>query len=388
MPAPPVIICLGVFPSTGGTTRTVSAFQAALDAPVFSFVRSSELASEPLGVPGAEPVVAIQLPGLEALGVASGHATSAAEAAIRQAPLVSCHSYFRWHCRWVWRVCRRYGVPYWNVPHGILDPWVWSRGRLVKQVFHWLWGRAFLRDAACMIFASERERQKAQAITGTTQAEVLPWPVEPQTVSQTHPIRQAARARWSIPANARVVLALGRLHPMKRPLEIIRAVARTADANTYLLVAGPEDGVTLAEAEAVAAEEGFSDRCRVLGPVHGAEKDAVLAVADIYVSFSHRENFNHSAMECLSAGLPVVLSPGNDLAEPIIAAQAGWGLTADDEASLRQSLALAMRSSPERLTQMGHLGQAFVRQHASPERFSCRLQALVQQYGNTASTYA
>ena len=64
----------------------------------------------------------------------------------------------------------------------------------------------------------------------------------------------------------------------------------------------------------------------MIGPVYGDSKYHYLFASDAYVSLSQRENFNHTAAESLSAGLPVILSPGNDLAGEIRDEGCSWSL--------------------------------------------------------------
>jgi glycosyltransferase involved in cell wall biosynthesis len=101
---------------------------------------------------------------------------------------------------------------------------------------------------------------------------------------------------------------------MKRADHLIEVFAAAKLPNTRLLIAGPDDGLTSDVLSALAKKLGVADRVSCLGFVTGRDKWALLAASDLYVSLSWRENFNHTAVEALAMGCPVLLSKGNDLA--------------------------------------------------------------------------
>ena len=90
-------------------------------------------------------------------------------------------------------------------------------------------------------------------------------------------------------------------------------------------------GWTCPSAPTRAAAAGLSDRTVWLGHVEGAEKQAALAAADVFVLPSFSENFGIAAAEALLAGLPCVLGRGVAVASAVEAAGAGLAVppTAD-----------------------------------------------------------
>ena len=101
---------------------------------------------------------------------------------------------------------------------------------------------------------------------------------------------------------------------MKRPLETIEAFAGVEGSSSHLIIVGNEFGVTVDDCHNKAAALSVSDRVHVVGPAYGDEKLKYMAASDAYVSLSKRENFNFTAAEALATDLPLLLSPGNDLA--------------------------------------------------------------------------
>ena len=366
------LLTLGLYPSSGGPAKSVRAFRDALGADVISWVDPDERAREPLVWDRSLEIAGSRLPVLKQLQVPLPGATAEAERLIARARLVSVHSFWRWHVAWVHRICRRHGVPYWYVPHGSLDPYViQGRDAVQKRLFMTVAGRAFLRDAATVVYATSGERDKARPLVGHDRAELIHWPLSSEDLrSRDASARAAMRAQLGIPEDAVCFLYLGRLSPMKRPVETITAFARAGLADAHLIVVGNDFGVTADDCRAAAAARGVAGRVHVTGPLYGPAKRAVLDAADVYLSLSHRENFNFTAAEALAAGLPLILSPGNDLARDL-RGLAGVCRLADDAPSTAAAAMQAMAArGPRALARLGADGAVWAATHLDAARFA------------------
>ncbi len=130
-------------------------------------------------------------------------------------------------------------------------------------------------------------------------------------------VARLARARAAAPARSgpATVLFLGRLVPVKGVEVAIAAAARWRDP-ARLIVAG--DGPC---APALAAAARAAGRVELVGEVRGAERDRLLAGADLLVLPSVRveggrtEGLPVAALEAMAAGVPVVASRVGGLAE-------------------------------------------------------------------------
>src|SRR6185437_6428229 len=103
----------------GGSAESVRQFAAALGGPTISFTSTALLDGAVHGpgvvhVPVSGPGAVYSWPGRAPLAEAERH--------LRDADFVFCHKLFRYHGDWV----RRLGIPYCVVPHGALDPWVFT----------------------------------------------------------------------------------------------------------------------------------------------------------------------------------------------------------------------------------------------------------------------
>jgi len=375
-----LIISLGLFKDSGGPVKTIGKFREALDARLYCFADPKRIRHDPLANKHAQLVETSTLPVLRQFCYAPPLNRSDLEQAVEEASILSCHSFYRYHTAWTHSAFKKFKVPYWHVPHGSLDPYVLRSGRLTKQVFLGLCGRKYLSDASCTVFATLREKEKAESVFGPLPSEIIHWPVEipKQTVSASQ--RSQFRSSHDIPETAKVILYFGRIHAMKRPLETIRVVAGLKNDQVYLVVIGPEEGVKASDCEKEAKRHNFKN-LRVLGPLYDDEKLKAIGSCDLYVSLSHRENFNHCAAECLASGLPILLSSGNDLGPEVVEAGAGWHLSSDSEKDWAAGVESALATSTSDLWSMGQWGRSLVRDKFSFAGFNKRLKALEAKYG-------
>lgn len=376
----PIIVSLGLYKASGGPVKTISKFREALDADLYCFVNKRQYQNEAYGVEGAHIVDGPDLPGLREMCYARGDALRELEATALDAPILSAHSFYRYHSLWVHQTHRKWGTPYWHVPHGILDPYVLTYGKVAKKLFLSAGGRAFMEDAACTIFATKREWEKAESVFGKLRGEVVHWPVDLVDVSDKTARRAALRKRLGIPEDARVLLYFGRVQAMKRPLETIAAVASVKSDKLHLIMVGPSEGISAVDLRKQAAAVGLKN-FHYAGAVFGEAKYDYLFAADAYVSFSMRENFNHTAAESLATGLPVILSQGNDLGPEVVEAGAGWSLNSDTSSAFNQSLIEFMDMDSSKLSAMGLGGRELVARAFSFETFKARLLELAKVYG-------
>lgn len=376
------LITLAVLKSSGGPTKTIASFQKALGASQYCFCTRDELKNNALAIPNAKAVYATRFPVLKQLRYIRGGEDREAREAVRKSRIVSCHSFYRYHIEWMNRMHEQYRTPYWFVPHGILDPWVIHRARLGKTLFWKYIGRKFVDNASAVICSTTAEKEKALSQMELPNCEVLPWPVDEIDCSNRAVVREEIRRDLSIPLDAKVLLYFGRLHSMKRPLDTIKAIA-LGSKQVHLMIVGNEQDVSLSDCYQAAKDCGIEKRVHLVGPVYGEKKYDYVLAADAYISMSHRENFNHTAAESLSAGLPLILSPGNDLGGEIREENCSWRL-ADDEVKTASSAIEAFEAIPSAdLQDMGVRGQNWVSDNLSFSTFSSRLQAMAKTYGKS-----
>jgi glycosyltransferase involved in cell wall biosynthesis len=143
----------------------------------------------------------------------------------------------------------------------------------------------------------------------------------------------ADRRALGIPADARLLLALGRLHTNKAFDVLIRALPRLPGVHALIAGEGPER-VALEE---LARREGVSDRVHL--PGWRDDSASLLAAADILVCPSRHEPLGNVVIEAFAAGVPVVAASAAGPSELIMPDLDGILVPVDDPASLGDALA-------------------------------------------------
>jgi glycosyltransferase involved in cell wall biosynthesis len=149
--------------------------------------------------------------------------------------------------------------------------------------------------------------------------------------------RQRQRDALSLPADARLIAMVARLHAIKGPLPMIRMLpkilSRCGDATLLMVGDGPEREAC----EALAAELGLGARVRFLG--HRSDVPEILAAADLVVMPSVSEGLGLAAMEAIAAGRPVVAYAVGGLPEVIRDGVDGLCVPAGDASAFAAAVA-------------------------------------------------
>jgi len=113
-----------------------------------------------------------------------------------------------------------------------------------------------------------------------------------------------------VPDGARVVMFLGRIHPLKGVERLIRGFAEIASAHedTWLVIAGRDDG-GLEPARALAAQLGIAGRVTFPGAIYGERRFDAYRQADIFaITPIHFEETSLASLEAASVGTPLLVS--------------------------------------------------------------------------------
>ncbi|MFM7108191.1 MAG: glycosyltransferase [Planctomycetaceae bacterium] len=381
-------VCLTHDAVYGGIHRSVCNFSKALDAGILSF---DDGAADRSGLREERPVVRVACrprPFNAACHWVTPGMAAEAGRAVAGADLLVVHSLFRGHAPWAARWCREHRRPWLSVLEGCLDPWGLSRRALAKRLWLATRGRPFFAGAARVVTATRREASKAAAWVPEERLAVVHWPVPLPDQAGREAARAAFRAAQGIPEGDRVLLFVGRLHPMKRPAHMIEAFLRAGAAGCHLVVVGMEEGVSIASLRRL-LPPGAAGRMHFVGPLAGADVSAAFHAADGFISLSHRENFGYSMAEALAHGLPVIVSPGHDLAHDIAGDElagfpCGWLLPDDAEETAAAAIRDFAAAPASRLAALGASGRAWAADHLAFDRFRDALREIATEAVDTA----
>jgi glycosyltransferase involved in cell wall biosynthesis len=373
-------VCLTHDPIYGGMYRAVEDFSAALNGPVLSFDDGRRIGDEGVGSSRRVRLSAGSgLLGRRCLWISSA-AAMAADSTVAEAQLLVTHSMFRAHADWARRWAATHRRLYWAVPHGCLDPWGLSQSQAAKRLWLEAVGRRYLDDAEWVIFATRREMEKAEPWTRSARAVVVPWPVRFPSLEHRQDARTAVRRELGISEAAKVLLFVGRLHSMKRPLETVAAFASTSAANTHLVVVGMDGDLSRSDVEASVPRR-LADRVHVIGPQVGHRLEAIWLAGDGFISLSQRENFSYSMAEAMSYGLPLIVSRGHDLAHELQGTgnggiSCGWLVENAGVDSAVEAIVAFDSMSEQETAALGAVGREWAGRKLSPAAFRRRLNSL------------
>ena len=181
-----------------------------------------------------------------------------------------------------------------------------------KVLGWWVGARRVLDDAAAIVCVGRKELKEAP--TPPSESDRGP-PAQRGGCARASPAAMAAdsAARRGIPADAFVILVVGRIDPQKNQLLAVRLLAelRRVEPRAHLVLVGP---VTNADYDASLSKEisalGLDANVTLIRGLETSDPDLVNAyhAADLFLLPSVHEPFGIVILEAWAAGLPVVAS--------------------------------------------------------------------------------
>ena len=367
-----VHVGLDLVPSSGGTVASIRDFSHVAESTIISFTDPDKLKSEGSAILNTIHVkISSGFLGLAFAWAPEFNRRKALEA-INDADLIVCHTLLRYHVHWIKAIARKKNIPYWVVPHGCIDPYVFSYRSLVKKIWFNLFGRPFLKHADRVIFATEKEKSRAGQYYSGNNCRVIHWPVQAVDISHRVRAREKIRRRHGISADDKIIVQLGRLHSSKGVIEVITAFAKARLPSVHLFVIGPEETISHKVCNELAKSLEINN-IHLIGPIFGDEKNDYLLASDVYISLSHKENFGYTTAEALSAGLPVILSPGNYLCDDLKLLECGWMLRDNLPETATSAIIEFSAMSIDKLNEMGQRGRCWALANLNYEKFAERV---------------
>ncbi len=216
----------------------------------------------------------------------------------RQAQADVVHSHGLWlplnHAASV--AARRLGVPLLISPHGMLEGWSLRYHALRKRLALALYQHRDLRLARALHAASAQEAAGLQRLGLEKDIAVAGHGVD-------LPVLDPRQSREQQP---HVALFVGRIHPKKGLLNLVRAWESLRPSAWRMVVAGPDEVGHRAVVESAIAEAGLERSFTLTGAIDDHTKDALLRQADLFVLPTHSESFGQAVAEALAYGVPVI----------------------------------------------------------------------------------
>ncbi|MBU1665710.1 MAG: glycosyltransferase [Gammaproteobacteria bacterium] len=159
--------------------------------------------------------------------------------------------------------------------------------------------------------------------------------------------RDAARRRFGLPDDARVLVSVGALVERKgfhRVIECLPELLVGEPKLHYLIVGGANpEGDMLPELRAQVAAAGLEARVHFLGALPPEELKWPLSAADVFVLATRNEGWANVFLEAMACGLPVVATDVGGNREVVCRADLGTIVPFGDRAALTAALRDALR---------------------------------------------
>ncbi|RAM48420.1 MAG: group 1 glycosyl transferase [Hapalosiphonaceae cyanobacterium JJU2] len=274
---------------------------------------------------------------------------------IKDYDLLDIHYLFSYASSSAGAIARWQSIPYTIRTMGLLAPWGLAQSRLKKQLYSLLIERHNLNNAAAIHCTSAIEVEDVRNFGIKTPTITLPLGVN-QPISLPD-AKQKLHHLYDIPTDTPVVLFLSRLHYKKRPDLLMRSLGQLAaqDYNFHLILAGSGETDYIEELKNLITSVGLTSHISFAGFVKGTDKQLLLQGSDIFVLPSFSENFGIAVAEAMVVGLPVIVTPGVQIAPEIAEAKAGMVLEGEVDA-LANALAQLLKF-PQLRQQLGENGQ-------------------------------
>ena len=245
------------------------------------------------------------------------------------------------------------GLPLVTTAHGS-DINLSGRERLLRPQI-----RAALRAARRVIAVSAPLERAVAELTDLPPERISTIPCAGYSPAVFHPRPQADRAALrrtlGVTADARLVLFVGHLVPVKALDVLLRAWALLARSSpdvaaARLILVG--EGGERAALERLARQEGVAERVEFLGPLPQPAVADWIAAADLLCLPSHAEGSPNVVVEALASGTPVVASRVGGIPDLVDDGVNGLLVAPGDPVALAGALAAALgrRWDPARIS--------------------------------------
>lgn len=227
-----------------------------------------------------------------------------------------------------WRACARRDIPLVISAHGTL-PLRGGWKSKVRAQYDRIFVTPMIRSAGGLIAQTRHEAELFERAGGDAgRTHIVPLGVGvPPTPADEGP------AMPGVPDDARVVLFLGRIHPLKGVLRLIRGFEQVAHEHddAVLVIAGRDDNGGEQQARQLTAALGLSDRVHFPGPIYGDRRFDAYRRADLFaITPTHFEETSLASVEAASVGTPLLVSAQAEV--PYLADyDAGATIAADED---------------------------------------------------------
>ena len=192
-------------------------------------------------------------------------------------------------------------------PHGMLEPWSLKYNFLKKKFAWYIYQRKSLNSASVLHATSIMEANNLDRLKLGLPIAVIPNGIEKPTTKDLLGQYNLNDLGINI-NNEKIYLYLGRIHPKKGLLNLLKAWNCCFKNNNEckLIIAGFPELNYLNELKEFTKKNQLNDNVIYLGPVEGKDLVTLYRNAYVFVLPTFSENFGMVVAEALSYGIPVI----------------------------------------------------------------------------------
>lgn len=189
--------------------------------------------------------------------------------------------------------------------------------------------------------------------------------------------RAKVREELGLPLDSRVLLTVGRLHPQKGYVDLVRIARYIVDAFPGVCFVWVGDGEQRQELEQLAKGAGLLESIRLLG--FRRDLTRLMSAADLFLFPSRYEGFPLALLQAMAIGLPIIASDCSSIPEIISDRIHGVLFPAGEVLALYHSVCWAL-NHPNEMQTMAARAKVRVKEF-SPERMIAESLTVLRELG-------
>ena len=258
------------------------------------------------------------------------------------------HGLWQYNSFCVWRVAKKYNIPYYIFPHGMLDPWFKKFYPLkhFKKLIYWiLIHKQILKDAKAVLFTTRLEKVLARKTFPfyNVNEKLIGYGIS-GNIYKFNNDKNLFLKKFPNLKKKRIILYLGRVHEKKGIDDLIIAFKSLIklDASLHLVISGPSVDNYKDYLFDYCKKNFLLNSVTFTGPLFNKIKWDAYNSSKYYCLPSHQENFGITLAEALSCKIPVITTFNVNIWKEIKSVNAGF-ITKDNSNDIQKFLKKAIK---------------------------------------------
>jgi len=230
---------------------------------------------------------------------------------IKKYDFVIIDGIWQFHNYAVYKTAKKFKIPYFVFPHGMLDPWFNENYffKKIKKIVYWnLIQHRVLQNAKKVLFTTKIESELAKKSFRPYQinCSVLGYGIEGNPFLKSK--KNLFFKKFKKLEKKRILLYLGRITEKKGLDLLINAFNSIREKGMHLVIAGNSNNRYAKKLKTLINNLKINKFVTWTGPIYNKLKWDAFKAANLFCLSSHQENFGISIVEALSSGTPVLIT--------------------------------------------------------------------------------